>query len=143
MRNIAIIKVLILLLLSFSVSVAAATEIAVIVNNENSNQIDAALVKKIYLGNSTRWNSGGSIVVLDLSDRNPATGTFYSKVCYKSAEEMRNVWATNVFTGKASTPKEFQRDQDVKNAVNANRNAIGYINASALDSSVKEVLRIR
>jgi ABC-type phosphate transport system substrate-binding protein len=44
-----------------------------------------------------------------------------------------------VFTGKATMPKEAGSSADVKKAIAGNPKAIGYIEKSAVDSTVKVV----
>ena len=54
---------------------------------------------------------------------------------------MKAVWARVIFTGKGLPPKVFDPDAEVKKVVSSNKNAIGYIRASSVDSSVKVVAR--
>ncbi len=49
----------------------------------------------------------------------------------------RSAWK---FTGKAAAPKELQDAAAVKKAVAADPKAIGYIEKSALDASVKAAI---
>jgi hypothetical protein len=65
---------------------------------------------------------------------------FYKKVADKEAAQARAVWAKLVFTGKATLPKEVAASADVKKAVAADPKAIGYIEKSAIDATVKVVL---
>jgi ABC-type phosphate transport system substrate-binding protein len=44
-----------------------------------------------------------------------------------------------VFTGKATMPREVAGSAEVKKAVAANPKAIGYVDRSAVDSTVKVV----
>ncbi len=46
-----------------------------------------------------------------------------------------------MFTGKALPPKVGVSEEDVKKAVAANKNAIGYIQMHNVDDSVKVVVR--
>ena len=52
------------------------------------------------------------------------------------------MWARITFTGKGTPPKELKSDAEVKAFVAANPRAIGYVDASAVDSSVKAVLKL-
>ncbi len=47
-----------------------------------------------------------------------------------------------MFSGKATPPKELGSSAEVKKFVAANPDAIGYIEKSALDGSVKAVLTV-
>ena len=64
---------------------------------------------------------------------------FYKKVTDKDASQAKALWSKLVFTGKASMPKEVPNSAAVKNAVAANPKAIGYMEKSAVDGSVKVV----
>ncbi len=65
---------------------------------------------------------------------------FYKKVADKDASQAKALWSKLVFTGKATPPKEVANSADVKKAVAADPKAIGYIEKSAVDATVKVVL---
>ncbi len=121
------------------VGTAFASDMTVIVNNDNGNPIDKALVTKIYLGESKSWAAGGSIAAYDLPDDNPARAAFSSEIMNKSVSNMKALWTQNLFSGKAVPPKLLPSDDDIKKAVSANKNAIGYIKTSSVDKTVKAV----
>ena len=52
---------------------------------------------------------------------------------------MKAAWSRLVFSGKATPPKEMANSADMKKFVAGNPDAIGYIEKSAVDSSVKVV----
>ncbi len=118
---------------------AFAGDVVAIVNKANDNAIDKTLVARIYQGESRTWPNGGSIAAYDLPEDNPERGAFDGEVVGKSQGALKSLWAQNVFTGKALPPKSAQSDDDVKKAVAANKNAIGYVKASSLDDTVKAV----
>jgi ABC-type phosphate transport system substrate-binding protein len=64
---------------------------------------------------------------------------FYKKVTDKDASQVKSLWSKLVFTGKATMPKEAADSAAVKKMVAADPKAIGYIEKSALDASVKAV----
>lgn len=122
-------------------SIAFADGIVVIVNKANDNAIDKALVAKIYRGESRTWPNGGGIAAYDLPEDNLLREDFDGSFVGKSEKSLLTLWSQNVLTGKALPPKVAASDEEVKKAVAANRNAIGYIQAHSLDDSVKAVLR--
>jgi ABC-type phosphate transport system substrate-binding protein len=65
---------------------------------------------------------------------------FYKKVADKDASQAKALWSKLVFTGKATPPKEVANSGEVKKAVAADPKAIGYIEKSAVDATVKVVL---
>lgn len=135
------IKLLTLIALWSSAVPALAGDWVVIVNKGNDNSVDKALVAKIYVGESKVWANGGSITAFDLPDDNPMRAAFAIEVVGKSPGSLKTLWTQNTFTGKAVPPKVAASDDDMKKAVIANRNAIGYIKASSADDTVKVVVK--
>jgi ABC-type phosphate transport system substrate-binding protein len=56
---------------------------------------------------------------------------------------VKAIWSKLVFTGKAMPPKELPSSAEVVKAVAADPNAIGYIDATAIDGSVKVVYEVK
>ena len=55
---------------------------------------------------------------------------------------MKSYWAKRIFTGKG-TPNDIQHSEsDVKSWVAGGADHIGYVSASAVDDSVKVLLRL-
>lgn len=91
-------------------------------------------VAQFFLGKST------SMTPIDQPDGNAVRNEFYKKVTDKDASQAKALWSKLVFTGKASPPKEVAGSAEVKKAVAADPKAIGYIEKSAVDGTVKVVL---
>ena len=79
---------------------------------------------------------------VDLPESAPLRDQFYSKVACRTAMQVKATWSKLVFSGKGIPPKELGTAADVKRFVAANPNAIGYIEKSAVDASVKVVLSV-
>ena len=134
-------KVLASIALALCSAGAWAGDVVVIVNKANDNTIDKALVAKIYTGESKVWGNGGSVNAYDLTEDNPARASFANEIVGKAPGSLKSLWTQNVFTGKAVPPKALPSDDEVKKAVSANKNAIGYIKASSADETVKVVVK--
>lgn len=120
-----------------TVGLPAFAEIVVIVNPKNAvTSMTAEQTSQYYLGISN------SFVPVDQADGSPIRVEFYKKITNKEPGQVRAIWAKLVFTGKGRMPKEMASHEDVKKAVAADPNAIGYIDKSALDGSVKAVLTV-
>jgi ABC-type phosphate transport system substrate-binding protein len=118
-------------------------EVVVIVNPENpTTSLTAAQVAALYLGNATTFPSGGPVTLADQTGAAGIRGDFYQKATGRSVAQVRATWARIMFTGKGTPPKELKSDADVKAFVAANPKAIGYVDASAVDGSVKAVLKL-
>ena len=121
-----------------STAFAALPALAEVVVVVNPKAAESALTKdqvaQFFLGKST------SMTPIDQPDSAPVRAEFYKKVADKDAAQAKALWSKLVFTGKATMPKEVADSAGVKAAVAANPKAIGYIDKSAVDASVKVVL---
>jgi len=52
-------------------------------------------------------------------------------------------WSKLVFTGKGSAPREFPSGEDVVKAVAADPHAIGYVDRSFVNMTVKVILTVK
>lgn len=93
-------------------------------------------VANIYLGRAF------DLKPVDLPDGSPVRDQFYKKATDRDAAQVKAVWSRVVFSGKGQAPKELPDAAAVKKAVAADPKAIGYIEKSAVDGSVKEVLTL-
>ena len=118
----------------------AFAQVAVVVNTKSPlASMTADQVSGIFLGKSNTLPSGGTAAPTDLPDSAATRELFYTKVTGKSTAQVKAAWSRLVFSGKATPPKELATSADVKKFVAANPDAIGYIEKSAVDSSVKVV----
>ncbi len=126
-----------------ALSQAASAQVAVIVNPKSPvaamTQEQAAA---IFLGKSATLPSGATAVPADLPEGSATHELFYSKAAGKTSAQVKATWARLTFSGKATPPKELGSAADVKKHVAANPDAIGYIEKSAVDGSVKVVLTV-
>jgi ABC-type phosphate transport system substrate-binding protein len=112
---------------------AMAQSVAVIVNPKNAAPPSGDQIANIYLGKSA------DLVGVDLPDGSAARDAFYQKATGKDGAQVKAYWAKLVFTGKAQPLKELGSDAEVKKFVASTPNAIGYIDKSAADGSVKVI----
>lgn len=120
-----------------AVASASAENVLVIVNKDNPNTIDRTYIRQIYTAAAKVWPDGAPVVVFDQGEESEARELFYTTIVGKSAANMRALWSQNIFTGKGLPPRIATPDEQMKRTVAGNRNAIGYIRASALDASVR------
>lgn len=119
-------------LAALTVTLPAFAEVVVVVNpgaTETSMTKDE--VAQYFLGKST------ALTPIDQPESAPIRAEFYKKVADKDMPQVKALWSKLIFTGKATAPKEVGSSADVKKAVAANPKAIGYIEKSAADSTVK------
>lgn len=103
----------------------------VVVIAKNATSLSKEQIADIFLGKNT------SLSPIDLPEASPARDEFYTKVTGKSAAQAKAHWSKLAFTGKGTPPKEASSSADVKKMVASSDNAVGYIEKSAVDGSVK------
>lgn len=129
--------------LALCFSGVAQAQVAVIVNPKSPTAtMTADQVSAIFLGKSNTLPSGAAAQAADLPESAATREQFYSKVTGKQSAQVKAAWSRLVFSGKATPPKELATAADVKKYVAANPDAIGYIEKSAVDGSVKVVLSV-
>jgi ABC-type phosphate transport system substrate-binding protein len=115
--------------------VARADVVVVVSAKSTTTTMTPEEISQIYLGKSKAKKpveTSGS----------PIRSQFYSKVAGKDEAQVKAIWSKLVFTGKATAPKELPTSADVVKAVAADPEAIGYLEKSAIDSSVKVVYTV-
>ena len=111
-----------------------AEVVAVVGAKSAATSMSSEQVAQFFLGKST------SMTPIDQAEGAPVRNEFYKKVADKEASQAKALWSKLVFTGKATLPKEYAGSAEVKKAVAADPKAIGYIEKSAVDATVKVVL---
>ena len=115
----------------------ASAEIVVIVNKANpATRMFSEQASQFFLGKSNMFTP------VDQSESSAIRSEFYKKVADKDTAQVKAIWSKLVFTGKGEPPKEYGGNAEVKKAVAADPKAIGYIDKSAVDDSVKVILTL-
>jgi ABC-type phosphate transport system substrate-binding protein len=129
------------LLLSVVLAAAAApamAETVVIVSQKNpATRMFAEQAAQFFLGKSNMFTP------VDQAEGSHIRNEFYQKLTDKDAAQVKAIWSKLVFTGKATPPREYKSNADVKKAVADDPKAIGYIDKSAVDDSVKVILTLQ
>lgn len=127
-------------LLMVVISQALYAEPVVIVNPAYSgSDIAGSALKKIYMGKSKSFPSGGSVTPVNLVDQNPVRLAFQENMLGRSDKKMKAHWSMMIFSGKANPPKELDNDAAVVEFVAANADAIGYVDKASVSGSVKVI----
>lgn len=126
-----------------SLVAAAQAQVAVIVNPKSPTaSMTAEQVAGIFLGKSNSLPGGAAAAPVDQPESAAVREQFYTKVTGKQAAQVKAAWSRLVFSGKATPPKELASSAEVKKFVAGNADAIGYVEKSAVDGSVKSVLTV-
>lgn len=125
----------------FTVNANANADVVVIVSAKSTvTRLTAEQTAKIFLGKVENFPNDGSAVPVDQPEGSAARDEFYSKVTNKNSSQLTAYWAKVIFTGDGHPPKLLEDNVAVRTSVANNPNAIGYINKSAVDSSVRVIL---
>ena len=115
----------------------ARADVVVIVSSKSTQStMTADEISQIFLGKSK------ALKPVETAGA-PIRSQFYSKVAGKDESQVKAIWSKLVFTGKATAPKELPSSADVVKAVASDPNSIGYVDKSAIDSSVKVVFAVQ
>lgn len=132
-------KILIVILSLLGVSYSAFAEVAVVVHPNNSNVIDESSISRIFLGKAKSFPDGSSAKPVNQKEGAAITEDFNKKLLNKSSAQLKAYWSKLVFTGKGIPPKGVLSDAEVLKLVASDTNAIGYVDVSAIDDTVKVV----
>ena len=131
-------------ILPLAVSVVAANayaDVVVIVSAKNSvPKLTVEQTARIFLGKTDVFPNDSPALPIDQVEGSLIRNEFYSKVARKNSSQLIAYWAKIIFTGEGRPPQLLEGNMAVKNAVANNMNAIGYIDKSVVDSSVKVIL---
>jgi len=128
------------LVLSLTIGGGASAEVVAIVSAKNpTTTLSAEQVSDIFLRKASAFPGGATAVPLDQAENSPQRDEFYTKLMHKSAVQMKSYWSRIIFSSKGEPPKSLPDSKEIKKAVANDPNAIGYIDKSNIDSSVKAV----
>jgi ABC-type phosphate transport system substrate-binding protein len=124
------------LLVAFAVP--ARAELVIVVNPQNP-------ATRMFPSQAAQFFLGGSVmfVPVEQAEGSPIREEFYKKVLEKEPAQVQAIWSKIIFTGKGKPPKVMKSSAEVKKAVSESFNAIGYIEKSAVDESVKVVATVQ
>ncbi|WP_229503727.1 hypothetical protein [Massilia putida] len=121
------------LLAIFAIAPAQA-EIAIVVNPNNPvTHMDHSQVAQFFIGGSN------NLKPVEYTDSAPIRAEFCKKVLERTPSQVRAMWARIVFSSAGKAPQELKSGADVKKVISQSPNAIGYIEKSEVDDSVKVI----
>jgi ABC-type phosphate transport system substrate-binding protein len=134
-------RLLLILFLALVVAVdatAKADDVVAVVSAKSSvTALNANQVADIFLGKTSRFPDGTQAVPIDQVEDSPARDKFYAAYTGKSPAQVKAHWSKIIFTGRGQPPKQVSNSIEARKLVAENPNAIGYIDNSAVDNSVR------
>lgn len=131
-------KKIIIILFSLMSGFAFSATSVIINPNDAGAGLSQGDAKKIYLGKKKSLPSGSKALPVDQTAGSVLREGFLSSVVGKSESQYKSFWAKKLFTGKGKPPTEKDSDDAIKAFVASTPGAVGYIDSSNLDDSVKE-----
>lgn len=120
---------------------SASAEVVVVVSAASTiTRLAPENIAKIFLGKVTTFPNGVNAVPVDQAEGSAIRNEFYAKVARKNSSQLTAYWAKVIFTGDGFPPKQLDGNMAVRKAVANDPNTIGYIEISAVDSSVRVIL---
>lgn len=135
MKKLVMLTSLLFLLSSFTANAA----ISVVVNKANTAEIDDKTVQRIFLGKEKKFSNGNVAVPINLTTNNAERSAFDEQVLGRSSSQVSAYWSKLVFTGKGVPPTEAANNEAVLAAVEADANAIGYIDSASVTDAVRVI----
>ena len=118
---------------------AAAGRLAVIVHRDRDATLGVDDLAQIFLRKRRFWPGGGAIVPVNRDAMSDARAAFTRAVFGPDARRLETYWNRQYFHG-VLPPATLASDEAVKRFVAGAPNAIGYVQATAVDDSVKVLL---
>lgn len=132
-------RLLCLLLLALASN--AHAEVVVIVSAKNPvTSLTSEQAARIFLGKTSRFPNDIDAIPIDQAEGSAIREEFYAKVVHKNSAQLSAYWAKVIFAGDGRPPEKLDSNIAVRKAVAANPNAIGYIEKSAVNRSVRIIL---
>jgi ABC-type phosphate transport system substrate-binding protein len=127
----------VLMAASLALSNNAVAGVVAIVNKENSTA-DKDMIGKLYNLEAKSWSDGALAIIYELSNE-AEREAFCQAYTGKSASAIKAALSKAVFVGRAQPRKVLNSDAEVKNEVAKDKNAVGYVDESSVDTSIRVV----
>jgi ABC-type phosphate transport system substrate-binding protein len=128
------------LALSLGGGATMAEVVAVVSSSSPLTELSKNQVLDIFLGRVSRFPDGEQALPIDQAEGSATRDEFYAKFAGKSAAQIKAHWAKIIFTGRGQPPAEVSNSIEVKKLVVKKPYAIGYIEKSMVDGSVRVLL---
>jgi ABC-type phosphate transport system substrate-binding protein len=130
------------LALSVGTRAASTDVVTVVASNSSVTSLSGDQIGDLFLGKASRFPDGEQAVPIDQVEGSRVRDVFYKTITGKSPAQVKAYWSRLIFTGRGQPPKEVANSLEVKKLLAQNPRAIGYIERSFVDESVR-VLRAR
>lgn len=119
---------------------AEADAVAVVSVTSPLTTLSRSQVEAIFLGRTSRLPNGVQALPIDQTEGSAIRNEFYTRLVGQTAAQLKAYWWKINFTGRGQPPPTVPDSIEMKKRLVANPCAIGYIDQSMVDDSVRVVL---
>ncbi len=130
------------ILLALASPVVRGDIVVVVALNSSLQQLSMREASDIYLGRF-KAAAGERLLVLDHPGESALRERFSKQVNGMDLRRLNAYWARLQFSGETLPPISLDDSQSMLYTIRRNRHAVGYVDASAVDGSVRVVLMLR
>ena len=127
------------LTLILTTGTAVANVVAVVSSKSGVTTLSKSQLTDIFLGRVSRFPDGVLATPIDQAEGSAARDEFYEKLAGKSGAQVKAYWSKIIFTGRGQPPKTVADGTEVKKFIATNPAAIGYLDETLVDGSVRVV----
>jgi ABC-type phosphate transport system substrate-binding protein len=118
----------------------AVAEVVVVVSAQSPvTTLSRSQVADIFLGKARRFPNGALAQPVDQLEGSAARNEFYATYADRTPAQIKSHWSKIVFTGRGQPPAAVTSSEELKRRIAANPAAIGYIDRSQLDATVRAI----
>lgn len=112
----------------------------VIVNAQNPvSSLAREELSRIFLKRTVRWESGQTMLPIDLAVTSPVRDSFSETIHGRRAAAIKSYWQQQIYSGRGVPPPEGGSEEEVVTFVRNNPGGVGYVSAGARLDGVKVV----
>lgn len=137
------IKIPFIIIIMFFSALNIYSQVAVIANKSvPDNSVTSAQLAEIFMLNKKTWGDGSKIVVFDLKVKEGTTEKFYESLG-KLHTDFKKMWMKLQLTGEGSAPAALASEEEVLSKVASTPGAVGFVNSSKANNTVKVLQTIK
>ncbi len=96
----------------------------------------------LYTGETSIWPDGEPVVIFDLKEKGKTRKSFYEFLGMASSR-IKLIWLKRMLLGEADPPESLKSEQELLRKISTTRGAIGFLDRSKPDSTVKILMTIQ
>jgi ABC-type phosphate transport system substrate-binding protein len=127
------------LALFLSNAAVKADVVAVVSAKSPVTNLSMSQLADIFSGRASRFPNGVQAFPIDQAEGSSVRDEFYNKVVGKTAAQIKAYWSKIIFTGRGQPPPIVSNNVEMKKRISDNPAAIGYMDRSLVDESVRVV----